>query len=198
MSDLGLLMTDMLETRQELSPNLPNQPSIQQEKRVKDSIQSESWGVLANLPITPPEFIPIDSQMDRKVVSNSVRINFELQNILSEFTNKIRFENLSYSLQQHPPQPKLLGLVTQKGSSKTLVQVSNRRFNTPSLPTLEFGNSGISVRVLQKLLVSNGYTLRTDGFFGALTESGVKAFQSNRNLAIDGIVGTKTWRELTR
>jgi Putative peptidoglycan binding domain len=198
MSDLGLLMTDMLETRQELSPNLPNQPSIQQGKRAEDSIQSENRGILANLPITPPEFIPIDSQMDSKVVSNSVRINFELQNILSEFTSKIRIENFPYNLQRNPPQPKLLALVTQKDSHKTLVQVSNRRFKTPNLPTLEFGNSGISVRVLQRLLISNGYTLRTDGFFGALTEAGVKAFQSNRNLRIDGIVGEKTWKELTR
>ncbi|MEL6165176.1 MAG: peptidoglycan-binding protein, partial [Cyanobacteria bacterium J06628_3] len=26
----------------------------------------------------------------------------------------------------------------------------------------------------------------------------VKAFQSNRNLIIDGVVGRQTWRELTR
>ncbi|WP_041739801.1 peptidoglycan-binding domain-containing protein [Calothrix sp. PCC 6303] len=198
MSDLGLLMTDMLETRQELSPNLPNQPSIQQGKRAEDSIESENRGVFANFPITPPEFIPIHSQMDEKVASNSVRINFELQNVLREFNGKIQLDNLTHSLKQNASEPKLVALGIRKGTSVNSIQVSNRRFKSQNLPTLEFGNSGISVRVLQRLLVANGYTLRTDGFFGALTEAGVKAFQSNRNLETDGIVGEKTWKELTR
>ncbi|MCJ8282184.1 MAG: peptidoglycan-binding protein [Rivularia sp. ALOHA_DT_140] len=67
-----------------------------------------------------------------------------------------------------------------------------------SLPNLSFGNSGVSVRILQKLLSANGYPIRIDGNFGALTETAVKAFQSNRNLAIDGVVGQQTWGELSR
>jgi peptidoglycan hydrolase-like protein with peptidoglycan-binding domain len=67
-----------------------------------------------------------------------------------------------------------------------------------NLPTLRFGSSGNAVRVLQQLLISNGYSVRIDGYFGALTETAVKAFQSRRNLVVDGIVGPKTWRELTR
>lgn len=66
-----------------------------------------------------------------------------------------------------------------------------------NLPTLRFGDSGDAVRVLQRLLVSNGYKVPFDGSFGALTESAVKAFQSRRSLLTDGIVGQKTWRELT-
>ncbi len=69
--------------------------------------------------------------------------------------------------------------------------------DSTSLPTLRFGNSGISVKVLQRILLSNGYAVRVDGTFGALTETAVKAFQSQRDLAEDGVVGGNTWRELT-
>ncbi|MDJ0676960.1 MAG: peptidoglycan-binding domain-containing protein [Calothrix sp. MO_167.B42] len=69
--------------------------------------------------------------------------------------------------------------------------------NGGSLPTLRFGNSGISVKVLQRILLSNGYAVPVDGVFGALTETAVKAFQSQSKLAEDGVVGGNTWRELT-
>jgi Putative peptidoglycan binding domain len=72
------------------------------------------------------------------------------------------------------------------------------KFINQNLPTLGFGNSGIPVKVLQRLLLSNGYAVRVDGVFGALTESAVKAFQNRRNLGVDGVVGFITWRELTR
>lgn len=66
------------------------------------------------------------------------------------------------------------------------------------LPNLSYGTSGLSVRILQRLLLANGYPVRVDGNFGALTEIAVKAFQSNRNLTIDGVVGQQTWEELSR
>lgn len=65
-----------------------------------------------------------------------------------------------------------------------------------SLPSLRFGDAGDAVRVLQRLLINNRYAIRVDGVFGALTETAVKAFQSQRNLKTDGIVGQRTWREL--
>lgn len=68
--------------------------------------------------------------------------------------------------------------------------------NTNGLPTLRFGDTGRSVRVLQKLLRSNGYGVNVDGSFGALTESAVKAFQAQRGLTADGIVGPVTWNAL--
>jgi peptidoglycan hydrolase-like protein with peptidoglycan-binding domain len=67
-----------------------------------------------------------------------------------------------------------------------------------SLPTLNFGDSGDSVKVLQRLLLQNGYPVQVDGNFAALTETAVKAFQSQHNLTADGVVGSRTWRELTR
>jgi peptidoglycan hydrolase-like protein with peptidoglycan-binding domain len=53
------------------------------------------------------------------------------------------------------------------------------------------------VRVLQKLLISNGYGVPVDGVFGPVTEIAVKAFQNRRRLSADGLVGQKTWSELT-
>lgn len=72
------------------------------------------------------------------------------------------------------------------------------KYINQNLPTLGFGSSGISVKVLQRLLLSNGYAVRVDGAFGALTESAVKAFQNRRYLGVDGVVGYRTWRELTK
>ncbi len=73
----------------------------------------------------------------------------------------------------------------------------NARTNSnPTLPNLRFGDSGDAVRVLQRLLVNNRYSVKLDGAFGAVTETAVKAFQTQRNLLADGVVGSRTWREL--
>ncbi|MEA5592915.1 peptidoglycan-binding domain-containing protein [Rivularia sp. UHCC 0363] len=88
----------------------------------------------------------------------------------------------------------------QAGASKVRQVNSGKVISNynQSLPILSFGTSGLSVRVLQRLLLVNGYPIRVDGNFGALTEIAVKAFQSDRNLATDGVVGLQTWQQLTR
>lgn len=68
--------------------------------------------------------------------------------------------------------------------------------SNPTLPNLRFGDSGDAVRVLQRLLLNNRYAVKLDGTFGAVTETAVKAFQTQRNLSPDGVVGSRTWREL--
>ncbi|MEB3181218.1 MAG: peptidoglycan-binding domain-containing protein [Nostocaceae cyanobacterium] len=65
----------------------------------------------------------------------------------------------------------------------------------PTLPTLRFGSSGDAVRVLQKLLLCYRYGVTIDGVFSTLTETAVKAFQNQRHILVDGIVGPQTWRE---
>jgi peptidoglycan hydrolase-like protein with peptidoglycan-binding domain len=71
-----------------------------------------------------------------------------------------------------------------------------RSTSNPTLPNLRFGDSGDAVRVLQRLLLNNRYAVKLDGTFGAMTETAVKAFQNQRNLSPDGVVGSRTWREL--
>lgn len=71
-------------------------------------------------------------------------------------------------------------------------------FGGRGLPSLRFGDSGLAVSVLQRLLLCNRYFVQADGFFGAVTETAVKAFQNQRNLRPDGLVGSRTWQELAR
>ncbi|WP_413166772.1 peptidoglycan-binding domain-containing protein [Capilliphycus salinus ALCB114379] len=65
-----------------------------------------------------------------------------------------------------------------------------------SLPILQLGKTGNDVNYLQSRLNLLGANLRIDGIFGYDTEVAVKKFQRDNDLAVDGIVGTLTWRVL--
>lgn len=58
---------------------------------------------------------------------------------------------------------------------------------------LALGSKGNEVRQLQQSLVDKGFTLSIDGDFGAKTENAVLYYQKTKGLAVDGIVGDKTW-----
>ena len=65
-------------------------------------------------------------------------------------------------------------------------------------PTLRQGNSGTYVTFLQRMLESNLVPVGgIDGIFGTRTLNAVRTFQQNNNLAVDGIVGPRTWDALT-
>lgn len=67
---------------------------------------------------------------------------------------------------------------------------------TATKPTLRRGSTGSEVEVVQKLLKESGYYKSViDQIFGQNTENAVKAFQRDRKLTVDGIVGVKTWQE---
>jgi peptidoglycan hydrolase-like protein with peptidoglycan-binding domain len=72
-----------------------------------------------------------------------------------------------------------------------------------SLPTLNQGDSGPAVALLQRLLVLYGYTnllgnSGVDGKFGPATNAALLQFQRDQNLEPkDGIVGPDTWFALT-
>lgn len=71
----------------------------------------------------------------------------------------------------------------------------------PMITTLRKGDKGPEVINLQKRLIELGYSCGTsgaDGDFGLNTENAVKAFQADRNLTVDGIVGTATQTELKK
>ncbi len=71
-----------------------------------------------------------------------------------------------------------------------------------SLDTLRQGSKGAQVKTLQRLLKAMGYegeggsTLVVDGSVGKHTAHAVKAFQKAQKLAVDGVVGSKTWRAI--
>lgn len=66
-------------------------------------------------------------------------------------------------------------------------------------PTLKKGSAGECVKELQELLIKAGYSCGkygSDGKFGDGTLEAVNAFQADRGLVVDGVVGAKTWAEL--
>src|SRR5205807_8442388 len=65
--------------------------------------------------------------------------------------------------------------------------------------TIRAGDVGDDVRDVQHRLVAVGYSLPTTelgGSFGSLTAAAIRAFQQQRGLLVDGIVGAETWGEL--
>lgn len=65
---------------------------------------------------------------------------------------------------------------------------------------LRLGSKGSAVVSLQEQLNRHGVTpkLNVDGDFGGQTHRNVIAFQRRAHLVADGIVGTRTWDELTK
>lgn len=69
-------------------------------------------------------------------------------------------------------------------------------FNILPLQTLKKGDRGELVRYLQTQLIAAGYDVGAkgaDGAFGSDTLSAVRAFQSDKGLTPDGVVGKLTW-----
>jgi peptidoglycan hydrolase-like protein with peptidoglycan-binding domain len=78
------------------------------------------------------------------------------------------------------------------------MQVENKaKTSDISLPSLQINTSGEAVRLLQKLLISAGFSTKLDAQFGASTNTAVIGFQKGKGLTADGQVGQKTWHALT-
>jgi len=68
-------------------------------------------------------------------------------------------------------------------------------------PTIRRGNKGADVIECQTMLTRLGYDIGKagiDGDFGRGTEAGVKAFQKDQGLVVDGVVGPMTWDALDK
>ena len=63
-------------------------------------------------------------------------------------------------------------------------------------PVVGRGAQHHPVRTLQHLLRAHGQNVTVDGIFGRRTEAAVRALQASQGLAVDGIVGPRTWQEL--
>jgi hypothetical protein len=64
------------------------------------------------------------------------------------------------------------------------------------MPTIQNGNKGSRVRILQGLLLAWHYNIKLDGIFGDKTEAAVRDFQRKHAKPVDGLVGTLTWNKL--
>jgi len=68
-----------------------------------------------------------------------------------------------------------------------------------NIKQLSKGDESKAVRVLQSLLISEGYSCGTygaDGDFGEFTDKAVRKYQLAKGLDVDGIAGQQTWNSL--
>lgn len=83
--------------------------------------------------------------------------------------------------------------------AQTEAKPSPQKVCTVTLPVLRRGDKGAAVKVLQKLLIANGYSCGkygADGDFGSATEQALRSYQKANGLAVDGICGHATWSKL--
>lgn len=198
MNEIVLLMTGVLATKQPSTSIVTKQPAIHLDNGVENLIQGESNQLVLSAKITPPEFTRLSE------IYSDIKANYQSENYKSflKNTQKVVAKDI-YSVSEFNnfqavsvkfPREQLL--IAQRFRKRVIV--ARRSSNRRNLPTLRFGNSGLAVRALQRLLIAKGYVIRVDGNFGALTETAVKAFQDQRNLIVDGVVGPNTWYSLTQ
>lgn len=97
-------------------------------------------------------------------------------------------------------------MLYNKAGGKVLAGLTRRRTEEKALfdgtssgsakQTIKKGSKGATVKEMQELLNKYGYGLKTDGYFGELTEGALKDFQRSHGLIPDGICGKKTWNIL--
>jgi peptidoglycan hydrolase-like protein with peptidoglycan-binding domain len=64
----------------------------------------------------------------------------------------------------------------------------------PDTPELSNGSTGSEVSAMQQPLKNAGlYSGPIDGIFGPNTEAAVRAYQTQRSVTVDGVVGDETW-----
>ncbi|GAB1541539.1 hypothetical protein NUACC21_42100 [Scytonema sp. NUACC21] len=194
MTDIALLMTGVLQTGQISLLSLANLLFVQLENSVEESTQDQLSPIVPSAQITPPEFMQLDETI-RVSPSGLTTENENLKNPTETIPiNSLVASESSLEFNSRRYRRRSSG---KQGGYQVVTSISYE-YTNPSLPTLSFGNSGVAVRALQQLLSYNGYTVQIDGVFGALTETAVKSFQNQRSIAVDGIVGQKTWVELTK
>ena len=80
--------------------------------------------------------------------------------------------------------------------TSTTTTVPCHEVTSPPPPNVQLGDCGAFVIELQTRLGAAGFIIPVDGVFSKKTEDAVKAFQADRGLTVDGIVGPKTWAKL--
>jgi murein L,D-transpeptidase YcbB/YkuD len=194
-------MAGVLAPLQTYIPNLRKTPIANPDSNVSYLGRNS---LLSTVKVTPPEFIQSHKKSHNSSSNTSVTASKQYQNLLNNRSNEIlsgRFLTVDNS--QHPQETsnevqEKEQSITAKNNSEQVPEDSDKFLTTQAPPTISFGSKGVSVRILQQLLSSNGYGVGINGKFTAVTEIAVKSFQGQRNLEIDGVVGPSTWSELTK
>lgn len=85
------------------------------------------------------------------------------------------------------------------GVKDTTPPIIKKEGFTVKMDTVKKGSKGAHVRVLQALLIGNGYSVGSsgvDGSFGPATDKAVRAYQKANGLTVDGSCGPATWAKL--
>ena len=91
------------------------------------------------------------------------------------------------------------GYAVPKYDKETTTEPVKESTVSVELNVLRKGSKGEQVKALQRNLQSMGYDLGpVDGDFGSKTDAAVRAYQKNKSLVVDGIVGQQTWNKLLR
>ncbi|MGN0509628.1 MAG: GH25 family lysozyme, partial [Ruminococcus sp.] len=106
----------------------------------------------------------------------------------------------------------IYGANTKAALVKALQTELNKRYNTglvvdgiygsktnAAVRNIAYGTSGNLVKVLQGLIICNGYTLGLlDGIYGYQTINAVRNYQSAHKLNVDGVAGKNTFASLCK
>jgi hypothetical protein len=88
-------------------------------------------------------------------------------------------------------------LQTGRLGARAPASTSTRAADANQPTSLQRGDTGAPVRELQEMLRrAAGFRGHVDGQFGTGTDRAVRAFQAERGLDVDGVVGSRTWAAL--
>ena len=91
--------------------------------------------------------------------------------------------------------------VSQSNSIEEELKAECKKQGFDSYPVCRKGAKGNITKIIQRLLISKGYSLPiygADGSYGDETVKAVKSFQTKNGLLVDGIVGQETWKALLK
>ncbi|MEL6353368.1 MAG: peptidoglycan-binding protein [Cyanobacteria bacterium J06627_28] len=66
------------------------------------------------------------------------------------------------------------------------------------LPMLSIGDNSTQVLAVQQTVLNAGISVLPDGCFGEETAIALKAYQHQKGLVVDGVVGPQTWNKVVR
>lgn len=210
MTVLGLLVASFITQGQPFLPTFSTlitvQPEKIQQRLISDACLSTSvrhTSHKAKLSAIKQKYQKILKIRQHKISWQSSHSSTEMLRRKSNFspvlkTASMSAKSLAFSETSLKFTPKTEWDIPQTADNYWEQRLLAQYYRGQQLPVLRYGHSGNAVRVLQTLLTYNRYGVAITGRFDVLTETAVKAFQANRRLGVDGIVGSRTWRELTR
>lgn len=145
------------------------------------------WGY-----VVKEEYVPLTAELNenQKSALCSFAFNCGSNSLKTLCKNRSAEEIAEALLLYNKAAGKVLpGLTARRKAERELFL---RKGGTLDMSELRRGDRGQQVKALQKLV--GGLTV--DGIFGTDTETAVKALQGQLGLAVDGIVGPKTWEKI--